>query len=57
MNWIEFVLGIWILSSPWILGYWRITSALWSQVVAGVVLILLSLWRIVGVNDEKNLNI
>ena len=47
-GWLKFLLGLWLLLSPWILGYWRITSALWSQVVVGVLIILLSLWEIVG---------
>ncbi len=53
MSWAELVLGIWILVSPWILGYWRVSSALWSAVVAGVLVALLALWQIIGV-DENN---
>lgn len=56
LNWSEFALGLWVLVSPWILGYWRITTALWSGVVAGVLIILLSLWRIVGVEDQHTNN-
>ena len=59
MKWIywgHFVLGIWILVSPWILGYWRVTPALWSGVVAGALVTLLSLWQIVGVEDHNHHN-
>ena len=56
MSWAELVLGIWILVSPWILGYWRVSSALWSAVVAGVLVALLALWQIAGVEDHKNEN-
>ncbi|OGY68244.1 MAG: hypothetical protein A2214_00750 [Candidatus Harrisonbacteria bacterium RIFOXYA1_FULL_48_8] len=52
INWAEFAFGVWVLASPWILGYWKITSALWSQVVVGVLLMLLSLWEIVGTEDH-----
>ncbi len=56
LHWSVFILGVWILISPWILGYWRITPALWNQVVAGVLVILLSLWGVVGVDEENNNN-
>ncbi len=50
-------MGLWMLVSPWLLGYWRITAALWSQIIAGVLIILLSLWQIVGVEEtDQNKN-
>lgn len=51
-GWIELALGIWVLASPWILGYWRVTSALWSQVVAGVLLVIVAIWQLVGTEDK-----
>lgn len=51
--WIEFVFGIWLLASPWILGYWRVTSALWSEIVIGAALVLLAIWRLAGVNGDS----
>ncbi len=56
LNWAMFSLGIWIIASPWILGYWRITPALWNQVVIGVIITLLSLWGIVGIEEEDDIN-
>lgn len=57
IHWAVFVLGIWIVVSPWILGYWKVSSALWSGVVSGALVSLLALWQIVGVenhNGEKH---
>jgi len=54
LNWTVFILGVWVLVSPWVLGYWRITPALWNQVVAGVLITLLALWGIVGAAEENN---
>lgn len=51
-GWIKLILGIWLIVSPWILGYWSVSAALWSQIVVGVLLILLSLWQIVGKEDN-----
>ncbi|MBI4160103.1 SPW repeat protein [Candidatus Wolfebacteria bacterium] len=39
-------LGLWIMVSPWILGFSDITPALWSNVVAGVFIILIAMWEI-----------
>ena len=56
ISWAQLVLGIWMIVSPWILSYWRITSALWSAVVAGVIVALLALWQIVGIDEHNNEN-
>ena len=53
LEWIRMGIGLWIVVSPWILGYWRVTSALWSGIVAGVLIMLLSLWQIVGVDKDN----
>ena len=54
---IEVIVGIWVLVSPWILGYASLTPALWSNVLSGAVIGLLGLWQIFGdkaykVNDQ-----
>jgi membrane protein YdbS with pleckstrin-like domain len=46
------LLGVWILASPFVLGYWRVTSALWSQIVTGVLVALVALWQIIEVDGE-----
>ncbi len=53
LNWGAGILGIWLIISPFILGYWRVTSALWSQVVAGVLVSLIALWQIVEIKDNN----
>lgn len=32
------LLGVWVLISPWVLGYAQIAPALWNSVVAGIIL-------------------
>lgn len=53
LEWVRMGIGLWILVSPWILGYWKVTSALWSGIVAGVLIMLVSLWQIVGVEKDN----
>lgn len=51
-NWTQLVLGIWILISPWLLGFANISLMKWSNLLAGLIIILMNAWIIVG---EKSL--
>jgi hypothetical protein len=44
MGWITAVLGLWLVLAPFILGYSAIAAALWSDIIAGVVILILSVW-------------
>ena len=35
MVWIELILGLWVLVSPWILGFSAQAAAMWAHVIAG----------------------
>ncbi|MEK7612071.1 MAG: SPW repeat protein [Patescibacteria group bacterium] len=51
MRWIgkvQIILGIWILVSPWILGFAEFSPALWNSVVAGTLTAVLGLWTLFG---------
>lgn len=54
-NWIEGVIGIWVLLAPWLLGFADISLAKWSSVALGLVLILLNAWSLFAgkPNHEK----
>ena len=57
MRWIarfEIAIGVWVLVSPWIVGYSSFAPALWSAVISGAIIALLGLWRMFGDKlDEK----
>ncbi len=38
------VIGVWILISPWILGFASISVALWSNIICGLILIIVGLY-------------
>ncbi len=40
--WFQFAVGFWIMLSPWILGFAEISLAKWSNIIFGLVLVLLS---------------
>ena len=47
-NWTELVIGIIMISSPWILGFADISLAKWCNVLIGLVLILMAAWGMFG---------
>lgn len=44
MSWINFLLGLWAIASPWIFTYANQDSAMWNNVATGVVIALLAIW-------------
>ena len=54
LNKIEVIVGIWILVSPWILGFSSLAPALWNSVAVGALVTLLGLWGIFS--EEPNHN-
>lgn len=43
-EWASVVLGIWLVISPWILGFSATTSAVWYDVIAGAVVAIVAVW-------------
>jgi hypothetical protein len=42
LSWLNFLLGLWVLISPWVLGYAALPSALWNNIAVGVAVMVLS---------------
>jgi len=53
-NWIEGAIGIWVLLSPWLLGFANVTLAKWSGVVCGLILILLNAWSLFAEKPSRD---
>lgn len=47
-NWTEFGVGVFVLIAPWVFGFAGIPLARWTDVLAGLVLVLVNLWAIYG---------
>lgn len=48
-EWINLLLGVWVLISPWVLGFTGIAGAMWTHVVIGLavaVLAAIELWLV-----------
>ncbi|MEK7554749.1 MAG: SPW repeat protein [Patescibacteria group bacterium] len=51
MRWIhriEIVVGVWLVISPWVLGYASSSAGLWNSVVFGAVVGVAGLWGMFG---------
>jgi len=48
-NWLACLTTLWLLISPFILGYWEIEAAFWSAIVVGLLSVIrccsLEVWR------------
>ena len=53
-EWVNVVLGIWLVVSPFILGFNGLMNALWNQVVVGVVVGILAIWSAVAAPETVN---
>jgi len=52
-NYTQLALGIWILISPWLLGFSSISIMTWSNLIAGIIIILVNVWAIFGEADKN----
>ncbi len=47
-RWGELVLGLWVLISPWLLGFSGIAVMKWSNVIVGILLAVDAGWQMMG---------
>lgn len=50
-EWAEAVLGLWMVLSPWVLGFSHRTEAMFVALMVGMVVVMLSLWTLA--TDKK----
>jgi hypothetical protein len=51
-EWVNVALGAWLVVSPWILGFAASTTALWNQIVVGIIVGGLALWSAMATHDR-----
>jgi hypothetical protein len=44
MQWISVIIGIWLIISPWVIGFTGNTGAFWNAIIVGAVLIIIPIW-------------
>lgn len=51
-EWLDIALGVWLVASPWVLGFTYSQAATWTAVLCGVVIGAMGLWRSVADNGR-----
>src|SRR3546814_9768492 len=44
-EWLNAAVGIWLVVSPWLLGYVALAEAMWSAIVLGALIAISSSWK------------
>jgi hypothetical protein len=44
LSWVNCVLGLWMIASPWIFNYTANQTRLWNSVITGVIVAILGAW-------------
>lgn len=50
-EWVEVALGVWLVASPWVLGFAGVTLAMQDALFCGLLVTVLALW-VLGTDDE-----
>jgi hypothetical protein len=41
-EWLKLIFGLWVLISPWVLGFYTTAAAMWAHVVIGIIVAILT---------------
>jgi hypothetical protein len=47
-EWVNLALGLWLVVSPWLLGFAADMNAMWTHVIMGVLIAAVSAWAVWG---------
>ena len=50
-EWTECGLGVWLMASPWLLGFAAMESVMLTAVLTGLVIVVLALWTLMTDNE------
>jgi len=48
LAWVSGLIGLWALASPWLLGFAHSGAFMWSNVIAGLVIVVLAVWSAIA---------
>ncbi len=52
-EWVNVALGVWLLASPWILGFNSVALLMWNAVIVGVLIAVFAGWTLVPAPGPK----
>jgi hypothetical protein len=54
-EWVNAALGAWLILSPYLLGFSALTSALWNQIIVGLLVAILAIWAAMTTSEQSTL--
>jgi hypothetical protein len=54
-RWINTILGLWLLISPFVLGFTSNGTAMWSNIILGILIVIFSLWSAGAVSTRRRM--
>jgi len=45
-EWLNLIVGLWVVAAPWVLGFAAIMAAMWAHVVIGLLVAAAAAWEI-----------
>ncbi len=52
LNWINAVLGLWLVIAPFVLSYSSAAAAMWNDIIIGLVALVLGVWAALAVGSH-----
>ena len=52
LNWINAVLGLWLIIAPFVLSYSSAATAMWNDIIIGLVALVLGAWAALSVGSH-----
>ncbi len=46
-HWVIIAIAVWLIISPWLLGFSMLNLAVWNNILAGGLVIVMALWNFV----------
>ncbi len=53
LDWINFIVGLWLIVSSFVLGFSSLTIAMWDAIIVGIVNAVLSIWAALSVHGVE----
>ena len=51
-EWVDVVLGLWLIASPWILNFSTVRPALWSAIISGAIIVIAAGWNLIAERQQ-----
>ncbi len=52
LNWVNVVLGVWLIIAPFVLAYTGVMAAMWNDIIVGIIIAVLAAWAALSVKPE-----